>query len=69
LSTSTCFLVLNAAELDFLLAVIVKKQHQRIEHRLCFNPGVPSLSTVHNPAKPYCSPSWSGSRHTGGSGD
>jgi hypothetical protein len=47
--------------------VVVERQHQRIVHRLCFNPGAPSLPTVHDPVKPYCSSSWSGSRHTGGS--
>jgi len=62
LSVSTRFLVLNAAGLDFLLAAIVERQHQRIVHRLCFNLGVPSLPTVRDPLKPYCSSSWSGSR-------
>ena len=62
LSAPTRFLVLNAAGLDFLLAAIVERQHQRIVDRLRFNPGVPSLTTIHDPVKPYCSSSWSGSR-------
>ena len=62
LSAPTRFLVLNAAELDFLLAAIVERQHQGIVHCLCFNPSVPSLPTVHDLVKSYCSSSWSGSR-------